>query len=164
MSIAPLRVGQAARAPTPVRSGSEIAWGLLAPAGLTFALVALVDLALVWVPVRLGDTGWQFDTVSAVLDGMPMLAMGLVLGYGAALARSRYVTLRWWSAAMVLVAIALLMAFGLYLFSVPAVLASAGSAETRLGLTKAVIQTGAQGIAYPTALFWLGTRGWRHAS
>jgi hypothetical protein len=126
---------------------------------VAFVLIALVDLVLVWFPARLEDGRWAFDTVNAVLGSMPLLAVGLVLGYAAAIARGRRAALRLWSALMILVAAALLAAFGLFLLRIPDALGAAESPEVRSGLTKAAARTGLQAVLYPAVLLWLGIKG-----
>jgi hypothetical protein len=163
MSNHPIRIGRDDRVPVGTRPEPELAWSLLGAAGLAFAVVAATDLVLVWVPPRFGDGGWEFDTITAVLSGMPLLAMGLGLAYGAALARRHYLALRVLSA--VLIALALLLAgiFTMYLMRVPSALGSVENQEIRLGLMKAVIKTGGQGVVYPVAFLWLGLKGWVNA-
>jgi hypothetical protein len=164
MSTSPLLVGQSVRAPTTGRREPEVAWGLLGSAGLAFTVIALADQVLVLLPLRFGDGKWEFDTVTAVLSGMPLLTMGLVLGYASAFARDRTGTLRGWSTLKVLVAAGLAAAFAVYLLRVPFILSGAEPGAVRVELAKAVIKSACQGIAYPVALCWLGIRGWAHTA
>ena len=163
MSSSPLLVGTTIRAPGAARTAPVAAWGLLGAAGLTFTIVALTDLLLPLLPLRLGDGRWEFDAVTAVLEGMPLLLVGLVLGYGSAYARERAGRLRLWSAFALMLAAILTVAFTAYLLRVPSVLAAADSSAVRLEFAKGMIRTAFQGIAYPIALCWLGIRGWIQA-
>jgi hypothetical protein len=47
--------------------------------GGAFTVVGLVDLALLWYPVRLGNAPWEFGTLSATFDNLPMTALGVAL-------------------------------------------------------------------------------------
>jgi hypothetical protein len=163
VSSSPVLVGTTIRAPGGPRTAPEAAWGLLGAAGLIFTVVALTDLLLPVLPLRLGDGRWEFDVVTAVLEGLPLLVLGLVLGYGSAYARERAGRLRLWSAFALMLAAILTVAFTAYLLRVPSVLATADSSAVRLELAKGIIRTGCQGIAYPIALCWLGIRGWIQA-
>jgi hypothetical protein len=164
MSSSPLLVGQNVRAPTTGRREPEVAWGLLGSAGLAFTVIALVDQVLVLLPLRFGDRKWEFDTITAVLSGMPLLTMGLALGYASAFARDRTGALRGWSTFMVLIAAGLAAALALYLLRVPSILSGAEPGAVQVELGKAVIKTACQGVAYPVALCWLGIRGWAHTA
>lgn len=163
MSSSPLLVGTTIRAPAAPRTAPEAAWGLLGAAGLTFAFVALADLLLPLLPVRLGDGRWEFDAVTAALEGMPLLLVGVVLGYASAYARERAGQLRLWSVFALLLVAILTVAFTDYVVRVPSVLATADSSAVRLELAKGIVKTVCQGIAYPIAFCWLGIRGWIQA-
>lgn len=164
MSSSPLLVGQSVRAPSTGRREPEVAWGVLGAAGLAFTVIALADQVLVLLPLRFGDGKWEFDTVTALLSGMPLLTMGLALGYASAFARDRTGALRGWSTLMVLVAAILVAAFALYLLRVPVFFSGAEPGAIRVELAKAVIRTVCQGVVYPVALCWLGIRGWAHTA
>jgi hypothetical protein len=157
-------VGQPVRAPSTGRREPELAWSLLGAAGLAFTLISFADQVLVVLPLRLGDVRWEFDTVTALLSGMPLLAMGLVLGFASAFARDRTGVLRGWSTLMVLVAGALVAALALYLLRVPFIISGAEPGAIRVELAKSVIRTACQGVVYPLVLCWLGIRGWAHTA
>lgn len=163
MSSSPL-VGQGVRVSGPVRPEVLTAWGLLSASGLAFTIVALADLLLVWFPPRFGDGTWEFDTVSAVLGGMPLLAVGMVLGYAGAVTRRRRAAARGWSALMLFVAVVLVAVFVLYLLEVPATLAAADIGQIHTELMKAIVKTILQGVTYPVLFLWLGLRGWSEAA
>jgi hypothetical protein len=40
-------------------------------------LVSLLDLGMLWWPVRLGDMNWEFGTVSATVDALPLPTLAL---------------------------------------------------------------------------------------
>jgi hypothetical protein len=164
MSSSPRLVGQSVHAPGSSRTAPELAWGLLGSAGVAFSAIALADLTLALLPFRFGDSGWEFGSTAAILGGMPLLAVGLVLGYASSVSRSRRVALRTWSSLMIGVAALLLLAFGTYLVRLPDAYAAAAPGPMRQELLKTVIRTICQGVVYPTLLCWLGVRGWVLAS
>ncbi|HTS87907.1 MAG TPA: hypothetical protein VMG41_05400 [Gemmatimonadales bacterium] len=157
-------VGQGVRTSGPVRPEVMTAWGLLSAAGLAFTIVALADLTLTWLPMRFGDGNWEFDTVSAILSGLPLLAVGMVLGYAAALTRRRHAAARAWSVLMLIASVLLIAAFALYLTEVPGALAAATAGRIHTELMKAVIKTMFQGVTYPVLFLWLGLRGLSEAA
>jgi len=164
MSATPQLIGATVSGPGGPRPASEAAWDLLGLAGSTFAFVAAVDILLLLLPARLGDSRWEFDAITAILGGMPLLFVGLLLGYASAYARERAGILRLWSVLALVAALFLIVAFTDYLLRIPAVLAGAGSNAERAELVKAMIRTSCQGVAYPLALSWLSLRAWVQAS
>lgn len=56
---------------------------LLTAIGAAFAIVGLVDLSLLWFPLRFGIPAWEFGTLSRTFDNLPMTGLGLALvGFG----------------------------------------------------------------------------------
>jgi len=160
MSASPQLVGQNVHVPGSARYAAELAWGLLGAAGFAFAIVAGTDIALTLLPARFGDVTWEFDSVTAMLRSMPLLAVGLILGYAASLTRSRRGALRGWSSVMIGVAAFLTAAFGLYLVLLPDVYTSVPPGPVRQELMKGMVKTLCQGVLYPAVLCWLGVQGW----
>ncbi len=138
-------------------------WYLLGGIGLVFAVVSLSDLVLAWYPLRLGDGEWEFGTVTTVLNGMPLLTMGLALAFGAAVARGKMVMLRLFALLFGVLAVVLVGCLTLYARNVPIALAAVTDPEIHLGLQKAIIKTVAEGVLYPLAFAWIAILGWKHA-
>lgn len=138
-------------------------WYLLGGIGLVFAVVALADLVLVWYPARFGDLEWEFGTVTSVLGGLPLFSMGLVLSFGAAVARGNLRLLRIWSVALGFIGVVLLAILLLYLRSIPAALETVTDPVLKVGLQKAILKTVLQGVLYPAAFLWIAKIGWHHA-
>lgn len=159
MSSTPIRDGPDQKGAGAPRPNPDVAWGVIGPAGLVFSFLALVDLTLIWFPTRLEDGLWAIDALNAVMGGMPLLAVGLVLGYAAAMARGFRASLRFWSFIMVVVAGALVLGLGLYFFRFAAVLNTMESLEARSAISEAAIRTGAQAVLYLMVLLWLGIKG-----
>lgn len=158
------RIGRDDRPVLNARPEPELAWGLLGAAGLAFAVVALTDLVLVWIPPQFGHGGWVFDTVTVVLSGVPLLLLGLILAYAAATARRSYLALRAASGVLLLLGLIVVGLFVLYLLRVPSALGSAETYDRRLELTKGIIKAGAQAVAYVVTCLWLGIKGWIDAA
>src|SRR5687767_11526069 len=63
-----------------LRSGdTEAVWPLLGLIGLAFTVIGAVDIALAWYPSALGSAEWEFGTIGATLNGLPLPALGLFL-------------------------------------------------------------------------------------
>lgn len=147
---------------TPLDPNPESGWYLLGGIGLVFAVVAAADLVLAWYPLQFGDTEWEFGTATAVLGGMPLLAMGLALGFGSAVARGKLATVRLLAVTFGVLALLLLGVLALYASTISTAL---GTIEPALksGLQKAILKTLAQGVLYPAAFLWIAITGWKHA-
>lgn len=140
----------------------EVVARLLLIAGATFALVGIVDMALLWLPLRPGNVAWEYSTVGRTLDSMPMPALGLVLiGYGVLRAARptangvRLVAAIFFTLAMMSCVLSFLL-----LTSAPAVLVQT-PAEAVEAVRRAAIRHGVQSILYPLAWFAIAVVVWR---
>lgn len=141
----------------------ESGWYLLGGIGLVFAVVALADLTLAWYPLQFGDAEWEFGTATTVLGSMPLLTMGLALGFAAAVARGRVGMVRGLAIVFALLAVLLMAVVGLYASNISTGLSTV-LPENKPGLQKAIAQTLTQGVLYPLAFLWVAIKGWKHAS
>lgn len=133
--------------------------------GAAFAMIGLVDLGLLWTPVRIGTPGWEFATVSRTFTNVPMTAFGLVLvTYGLIRHPARRPA---WTrgAAVVFGVLALvLVAMGLlYALAVPAVINQAGP-EAMEALKRAIIKNGIEIVVYPVVFGLVSIMLWRAAA
>ncbi|MBK6420778.1 MAG: hypothetical protein IPI38_14825 [Gemmatimonadetes bacterium] len=140
----------------------ESGWYLLGGIGLVFSVVALADLVLAWYPLQFGDAEWEFGTATTVLGGMPLLAMGLGLSFGSAVARGKLGAVRLFAVGFGLLALLLIGVLALYAGTITTALATIQPA-LKAGLQKAIIKTVAQGVLYPAAFLWIAITGWKHA-
>ncbi len=147
----------------PLTPAPEFGWLLLGWAGLTFAVVGGLDVALAWYPLGLGNAEWEFGTVTASLNGLPLFTMGMALLLGAAVARGRRGGVRLVAAAFVVVAVAIVLAALLWATNVPLALHSVADPAVATGLKKAIVKTCAQAIAYPVGFVWIAIKAWRHS-
>ena len=139
------------------------AWGLLVPTGLVFALVGAADLALVWYPLGFGQAEWEFGSVTSMLNGLPVLVMGLAFLGMAAVAGGRRWAGRGIALVLGLLAVTVVLMGGLYATTVPIALKAAPNAMVALGLKKAIAKTTIQAAAYPVLLVWMAVATWRRS-
>jgi hypothetical protein len=149
------------RAAAPARLGG--AWGLLVPTGLTFTLVGAADLALVWYPLGFGSAEWEFGSVTSMLNGLPVLVMGLAFLGMAAVAAGRRWAGRGIATVLVLLAVTVVLMGGLYATTVPIALKAAPNPLVALGLKKAIAKTTIQAAVYPVLLLWMAIATWRRS-
>lgn len=139
----------------PSTSRSVWAW-----TGLAFLIVGGADLLLTWFPMQFGNHEWEFGSVTATLNGLPVPVLGLAaMIWAAGDGRRRWMATFSFVVAVllfvVIVAGVLLWAMGipLALQSVPGQLA--------VGLKRALVKSSVQGVVYPVLLVYLIVRSWR---
>lgn len=120
-------------------------WRALGWFGLGLLLVGLVDVALVWYPVRSGNPAWEFGAVDGSLSTAPVLLVGLMAAVVAVLAGAG----RWLSAITggLAVLMTLLCAVGLFLYWTDVPLALSGVPEGAVvGIKKSMVRTTTFGL------------------
>lgn len=141
----------------------EASWSLLKGAGFLFVLVSGLDIALAWYPVGFGNPEWEFGTITATFQGLPVLVLGLVLLLASGVARGQRRLVRSVSIGMTLVAIVLIAIAALYALTAPIALqASPPGSLLSVGLKKAIFRTAGQAVLYPAVLIVLAVAAWRH--
>ena len=149
-----LERGRPVRAPE-----SSGAWAALGWIGLVFLVVGGSDFVLTWIPTDFGNPEWEFGTVTASFDGLPVL----VLGLGLLLVASQQLERRWWGTLGVAVAVVLLIwvlvGFALWAMNLSLALQTVPD-ELALGLRRAVAKTLVQSIAFEALLAYLIWQRW----
>jgi hypothetical protein len=128
--------------------------------GLAFLVVGGLDFVLAWVPPMVGSSEWAFGTATASFNGLPIVAMGVVLLGASAIRVER----RWWSvvatAAAAVLFVWVLVGAVLWANSVSTALASV-PAELSTGVKRAVLKTGVQSLTYLGLFGYLARAGVR---
>ena len=131
----------------------DTSWSLVGTAGALFVALGGVDAALVWYPPAFGQPEWEFGSITASLNGLPLVVMGLVLGAAAAAKQHRVMLARVLAIVMAVLAVAILAAAVLYLSDVPMALrATRENAAALQGMRKSLVKTLTQLVCYPTGL------------
>jgi hypothetical protein len=143
----------------PVRS-ADSARGVLAATGAVLAIVGWVDWALLWVPLRFGTVEWEFGTISASFDALPLATIGSAVFIAAALNGGWRRTLIVAGVVMPLFATGFLLVIGVYLLDIPVLLRDAGEA-IRPVLLKAVAKTSLYAVLYTITYAWLALTCWQ---
>jgi hypothetical protein len=133
----------------------QLPWSILLLLGTALTIVGWVDIALLWWPLSLGNVEWEFGTISATFDGLPLGTIGLSLAGAAALGGRRFGIARAAGIAMLVVAFGLIAIYLLYLLTLAP--AWRGTPEAvQPSLLKAAIKTTIFAITYVTAFAWIG--------
>lgn len=138
-----------------------VGWELMGWVGLAFFLIGALDLAMGWVPFRLGNPEWEFGTVSRTFDNLPITALGLTLLLASAAARGIDWAIRATGLLALLLALFLFASLLVYALDVPVAFRAVGDSDARSGLKRAVTKGLAQGMLYPIVLAAIGIKGIR---
>jgi len=147
----------------PLDPAPDTGWYLLGGIGLVFAVVSLADLLLAFYPFAAGNAEWEFGTITTVMDGLPLLTIGLGLALGAMVARGRLAGVRILSVAFAVIGLILALLTLRYAGHISEAMGAVTEPAIKLGLRKAIIKTLTQGTLYPIGFLWIGTLGWKHA-
>jgi hypothetical protein len=130
--------------------------------GAAFTIVGLVDLALLWYPLRFGNVAWEFGTLNTTFDELPMTALGVALVTLGLIAHPRLGGM-WVRAAAVfyVVATVLLVALAV-LYGLSAIEVMGRAPEESMGLLRrAVLKNAAEIAAYVAASGLVAVICWR---
>jgi hypothetical protein len=145
------------------RYGSSVAWDLLGLLGFALFVVGGTDFLLAWFPARFGNPEWEFGTITAALNGMPVPLMGLSLLLLSALESESVVWARIFSVLLLVWGVVLVGMAVIYGLTIP--LAAKGFEVPNIGtgLKRAIGKSLVQLVVYPAAMVWMGVRGLRLA-
>jgi hypothetical protein len=113
-----------------------------------------VDILLAWIPPRIGDPEWEFGTISAMLNNMPVPSMGLalILAHAAAWERkTELAAVAFWGVIVVLVLLGSAVLYGL---DVPMALRVVQDDVPRRALRAAIVKAGAAFLTYLAFHLW----------
>jgi hypothetical protein len=141
---------------------SDDAWLLLSRIGAVFTVMGLADIALGWYPLGLGNSEWEFGTISGSLNALAIPTIGLYLMAASAIARGDRRAGRVIAVVLALGCITLLVLGVIYLTVIPLALkAVAGNELTLLGMRKGIAKGLLLGIGYVFLLVVAAIRTWR---
>ena len=151
------------RRPVPVQD-FVLGWRLLFVLGWLFTVVGLLNTVLLWYPFRFGVPEYEFGSVAASLDGLPVTMMGLTLALAGSRARAKdgaalLATVLLWAIAVLVIAGGVL-----YWLNVPLALQQVTEPVIRTGIKKSMAKVTVQALVYPAAMIALAILGSRSRS
>jgi hypothetical protein len=126
---------------------SHAPWRALGWFGLVLTVVGLADVILVFYPARMGDPSWEFGAIDAAVSTMPVLVVGVAALLGGALGRRKVGQVRAAAILAVLLSIAILGGYLIYLTNVPMALRLAPP-EVKAGIYKSIARTTIMSTAF----------------
>ena len=138
-----------------VRADPEAAWRAVGWFGLLLTAMGAGDILLAWYPPALGVTEWEFATIASSVAGLPLVTIGLAALLGSTLARGRRgqaLAVGW---ILVLAAVLVIAALGLFALGIPLALRTV-SPNALLGIQRAIVKTLYLGVGFGTAYLLAG--------
>ena len=135
-------------------------WTVVTVLGAAVAVIGWTDLALLWYPLNFGSPEWEFGTISAHLDGMPLGTLGVVTLSLGVMGRGWRRTTRGLAVIFMAIAAALLGVFAVYWLDVPVALR--GVAPQLLPTIKiAIVKATVFAVTYTALYSWLAVYLWQ---
>lgn len=141
------------------RVDPDYAWSLLGYIGTAFILIGAIDIVLAWFPFVLGSAEWEFGTIGATLNGLPLPGLGLMLLLASGVALGRELRVRAVAVICVVLVLALVGLAFLYVTVIPVALSEVTNPVVRAGLMKSIVKAVALLVIYPALFGWVGFRG-----
>jgi hypothetical protein len=115
--------------------------------GLALTIIGFTDVGLLFFPSRWASVDWEFGTVSAAFEGLPLGTIGLGLMCAAAVARGRRRAMGVLAVVQLLLTLVLIAMLLIFLLDVPVVVRAVDPAM-RPTLMKALVKTGSMAVVY----------------
>ncbi len=135
-------------------------WLILAVLGVTIAVIGWTDLALLWYPLNFGNPEWEFGTISAHYDGLPLGTIGLATSAVAVMGLGWRLATRVLSGLFALITLGLVGIFVIYLLDVPVALGGVAPAIVPI-IKKAIAKAVVFATVYMAFYGWLSVYLWR---
>lgn len=147
-------------------AANPLAWRMLALVGVAFVVIGLVIEVTVLFPLRVGNPEWEFGTVNAFLDSLPLLVIGLSLLAAFGVARGHPWLARAAGAMFIILALIVLAGALLYATVVPQALnlRNYSRIEMLTAVKKAITKAAFQSAVYPIGFLWVGIAAFRFSS
>ncbi len=127
--------------------GGRSAWAMLMVLGLALTVVGFTDVGLLFFPGRWASVDWEFGTVSAAFEGLPLGTIGLGLMCAAAAARGRRMAMGVLAVIQLVLSLVLILMLLVFLLDVPVVVRAVDPAM-RPTVMKSLVKTGAMALVY----------------
>ncbi|MEJ2679252.1 MAG: hypothetical protein P8174_09300 [Gemmatimonadota bacterium] len=129
--------------------------------GLLIAVVGLGTAALDWYPLGLGKPEWEFGVMAMTIAGLPLPTMGLAAMLAAVIAQGRrrgVLSMAW---VFLLLTLAVLAIYGLFLLVVPIALRGQGQVAN-LVVKKTIAKTSLMALGFSAAYICAAVAAFRH--
>lgn len=129
--------------------------------GLLLTVVGLGTAALDWYPLGLGKPEWEFGVMAMTIAGLPLPTMGLAAMLAAVFAQRRrrgVLSMAW---LFVLLTVAVLAVYGLFLLNVPIALKAEGQVAN-LVVKKTIAKTSLMALGFSVAYICAAVAAFRH--
>lgn len=146
---------------TALSPASTFAWRLLRLLGVVFLVLGAANLGAILVPFDIGNPDWEFGTVNALLDSMPLFGLGLGLVLAASRALGRLWVARGVAVVFLVLALVVWAAAALYATNLPLAFRNIRDPNVLTVIKKAAAKATVQAVVYPFGFLWIAVLGWR---
>ena len=160
MSTPRVMVGSEKAPPPPPPTFGARAWRTVIALGVVLTAAGLTDIALAFYPPNLGSAPWRFTTLVSVMNGLPVLSLGLLVVLMAGLALGSRTVVQAATGLNLLLLIGLVVAVAGILTSVGATVADVPEA-VQMGIRKAMFKGVAFGVIFGAAHLFVVMIGFR---
>ncbi len=158
MTHAPLITDRSARRTLSPRSGADV----LGTLGTALAALGVAEIVLVFIPSAWGNREWEFGSVVAVMDGLPIVVLGISLLLYSLVTREKDRWVRLVGGLGMVVGVVLLVGgIAILARTVGPAFASVTDPLVRLGVQKAVGKLVLQLAISPAALMLVCWFAWK---
>ncbi|HJU75731.1 MAG TPA: hypothetical protein VJ717_18450 [Gemmatimonadaceae bacterium] len=153
-------IGPGGKSSATVRSNGWLALGAV---GVLFLVVGLTDLVLAWTPPRFGNADWEFGTVTAMFNNLPVPSMGVGLALAATSALESVRGQRVVGGVALLLVIWSLVGAVFFALTLPLALGAINEPGPRQALMTSTVKTGVQIVVYTVFYVWAVRFAWVRA-
>lgn len=136
-------------------------WSFLFLVGTGLMFVGLIDVALLFFPPQWDSLSWEFGTVSALFEGMPLLTMGFGLMTAASVANGWIWTRRLMLTMGLIFSVLIILMAVIFALDVPVVLQATADPAMKRAVKLSSLKTGLMAFTYFTLYLALGIWTWR---
>jgi hypothetical protein len=142
---------------------ARLAWRIILIVGIAAAIVGITDVGLLFFPARWASLEWEFGTISATIEGLPLCTLGLGLIAAAMVAQGYALGRRLLGPLLLVVGLFVVALLVIFALDVPVALRSSEPA-LRAVLRKQILKTALMGVSYVFAYSVLGVWTWRRSN
>jgi len=134
--------------PAPVRPAPQTAWRAIGWFGLLLGVVGLGDILVNWYPLGLGSPEWEFGTIGTTLGQLPLLTMGVAALLASFLARGTRWGVMTMGIVLLVLALAVLALYTVFLLDVPLALKATARSPVGLGIRRGIARASVMAVGF----------------
>lgn len=131
-----------------VRPSPARAWAVIGWFGFVLAAIGIADSLVNWYPLAFGSPEWEFGTISTTFGSLPLVTMGLAGLLGSFLARGSRAGVTVVGLLVLLLGLAVLALYVLFLTDVPMALRATAGKLGSMPIRRGIVRTSILGVGF----------------